>query len=112
MSSTTHTSPIVTNNSNDLFTDLYDSYKGALALGDPLVKDYPLMNPLICLLIISLYLATVFILIQIMKRREKPVDVYYLALFHNINLTVLSAYMFIEIIRQAYLNNYSLWYFQ
>jgi hypothetical protein len=75
----------------------------------PLAKDYPLVDPLVMFGLIAAYFLTIFVLIQIMKRREKPVDVYYLALFHNINLTVLSAYMCAEVLRQAYLNGYSFW---
>jgi len=39
----------------------------------------------------------------------KGFNVKYIALIHNINLTLISAYMFVEIVHQALSLNYSLW---
>jgi len=92
-----------------LFEDPVGWYNWALAKQDPVSMGYPLMNPLVSLAIIFAYLITIWLLIQVMSRREKPLNVYYLALIHNIVLTFLSLYMCVEIIRQALLNKYSFW---
>ena len=66
------------------------------------------MNPFHNLALVAMYLTTIFILTQIMKRVSKPFPTKYLALWHNLFCTVLSLYMCLEIWRQAFIGRYSL----
>lgn len=79
-----------------------------LKKGEPRVRDWPLMNPYHMAAVVTAYLIIVPVLSFIMKQRSKPVNVRLFATLHNINLTLLSLYMFVEIIRQAVTHRYSL----
>ena len=54
------------------------------------------------------YLVLIPVLALIMRRRSKPLSVRGFATLHNVNLTLLSLYMLVEILRQAYIHHYSL----
>ncbi|KAI9239576.1 MAG: polyunsaturated fatty acid elongation enzyme [Podila humilis] len=73
----------------------------------PLVRELPLMNPFHVLLIASAYLATVFLGVQIMKNFER-FEIKTFSLLHNFVLVLISAYMCVGILYQAYQANYSL----
>ena len=54
------------------------------------------------------YLVLIPTLALFMRLREKPFQIRWFATLHNVNLTLLSLYMFIEILHQAYIHHYSL----
>jgi GNS1/SUR4 family len=87
----------------------WENYEALLAKGDPLVRDWPLMNPLHMLGIIGIYLVVIFVLKAYTKNMKEGFKLRTLSIVHNIHLTALSAYMMIEIIRQARMHNYTLW---
>jgi hypothetical protein len=70
-------------------------------------KRLPLMNPIHVALIVVMYLSIVLAGQKIMNH-FKRVDMFYLPLFHNFSMVALSAYMFVEVLRQAYLEKYTL----
>ncbi len=75
--------------------------------GHPHVRGWLLMNPLHVIGVTLAYLLVVVLLVLHTKRRDKPYNVATWALLHNITLTALSLYMFVEIVRQAFfLNSY------
>jgi len=95
--------------SEGLIKNLAVLYEQALSHGDPRVKDWPLMNPLLALGIIIGYLLVLFTLVQIMKRRNGPAPFMKLiTICHNLMLTILSAYMCIETLYVAIINKYTL----
>ena len=79
-----------------------------LRKGDSRVRDWPLMKPSHMAAVVVAYLVLIPCLAFVMKRRSKPVNVRLFATLHNINLTLLSLYMFVEIVRQAVVHRYSL----
>jgi len=85
-----------------------ESYKEILSYRHPNTLDLPLMNPFHVVLIILTYILAVFAGKALMKNRPK-FDLKAFSLIHNTFLIILSAYMSIEIVRQALLNNYSLY---
>jgi len=89
---------------SDIWVQCVDLYQSQ---GDKRVKDWPLMNPVHMLMAVAAYLVVIGLLVLFMKNRE-PFKLKAFSTLHNIHLTALSAYMCIEIIRQAVINNYSL----
>jgi elongation of very long chain fatty acids protein 4 len=79
----------------------------ALSAGNPLVKDFPLMNPFHVILISAAYLLCIRVGKMIMQNR-KPLELKTFSILHNTFLIVLSLYMTAESIRQAWLNGFSL----
>jgi len=92
----------------DLLGQMSEWYQQALKEGDERVMSWPLMNPIHCLGLTTAYLLGLYVVVQIMKKRKEPFKLKAFATIHNINLTVLSLYMTIEVLRQALKNNYSL----
>lgn len=84
-------------------------YNWLLAQGNPRVRGWFLMNPLHVLGLIGAYLLVILILVKVMARREKPYKMKGWAIVHNVQLAVLSLYMCVETVRQAIVNDYSLW---
>lgn len=84
----------------------FDSFVGT---PDARVKDWPLMRFDHMFYMAAGYLILIALLRFLMSFKSSPLPVKALATLHNINLTALSAYMCIEILRQAFfVNNYSL----
>ena len=79
-----------------------------LSKGEPRVRDWPLMRFETMVAVCLGYLLLVPLLSAAMRRRGRPFSVGWLALLHNVNLTLLSLYMLVEILRQARLRHYSL----
>jgi len=96
-------------------THSYISY--LLSQGDPRTKNWPLLDFRVMLFFTLGYLWLVASLWLIMKyvppmrrwEEGKGFNVKYFAVLHNIVLTALSAYMFVEILHQAIAQHYSLW---
>lgn len=80
-----------------------------LSLGDSRVGNWFLMNPFHMAVVTLSYLLTISFLVAFTKTLKLKFDLKGAMLLHNFNLFALSAYMMIECIRQAVLNNYSLW---
>jgi len=83
------------------------NYNDLLRTRHPNTLDLPLMNPFHVVLIVLGYFIAVFVGKAVMKNREK-FELKTFSLVHNCFLIILSAYMAIEVVRQALLNNYSL----
>jgi len=83
-------------------------YEWALSFGEPRVKDWLLMNPMHVLGLIGAYLLVIFTLKTVMESRPK-MKMKAFAIVHNITLALVSLYMFVEILRQALINGYSIW---
>ena len=79
-----------------------------LKKGDSRVRDWPLMNPYHMAAVVVAYLVLIPALAFVMKQRAKPVNVRWFATLHNVNLTLLSLYMLVEVVRQAVMHRYSL----
>ena len=92
----------------DMFHQAHQMASYWLKKGDTRVRDWPLMNPYHMAAVVAAYLILIPTLAAIMKQRAKPVNVRLFATLHNINLTLLSLYMFVEIVRQAVTHRYSL----
>ena len=92
----------------DVFQQAHQLASYWLNRGDSRVREWPLMNPSHMAAVVLSYLIVVPLLAFIMKQRSKPVNVRWFATLHNINLTLLSLYMFVEIVRQAVTHGYSL----
>jgi len=92
---------------NGLLQKLGSTYEWVLAQGDPRVRTWFLMNPLHCLGLIAAYLLIVFTLMRVMTKRE-PFKLRLYSTCHNIILTVLSFYMFVEAYYCAFIDQYSL----
>ncbi len=73
----------------------------ALSHQHPLSKDFPLMNPFHVLLIIAAYLISLPIGRYIMKDRKR-LELKGFSMLHNFFLIVLSLYMCVESLRQAW----------
>jgi len=82
-------------------------YNRALEEGNPHSKKFPLMNPFHAVLVVIGYLIIVFGGMAVMRNR-KQFTLFGFSLLHNGMLVCLSAYMCYEIIRQAIVNNFSL----
>lgn len=76
----------------------------ALDKGHPRVKDWPLMNPIHVLSLTAAYLIGIKLLTIYMSTREK-VNVKNIASLHNLAMTLLSLYMCLETINQAFIQN-------
>lgn len=74
----------------------------------PYTSELPLMNPLHVATIVSCYLAVIVFGRIIMSKRLEKFEVRYFALAHNAVMTALSAFMCVEILRQAWIGGYSL----
>ena len=83
-------------------------YYAALAHGDPRVRSWLLMDPQHMAITVAAYLVLVGVLTLIMKFMSAPFKPKTFAVIHNLNLTLLSAVMAVEIIRQAVTHQYSL----
>lgn len=76
---------------------------------DSRTASLPMMHPLTPLAVCAAYLLTIAILSALMRQRSRPFQCKWLAMLHNVNMTCMSTYMFVEIIRQCFvLNHYSL----
>jgi len=84
-----------------------ETYKYALEQGNPHSKKFPLMNPFHAVLVIVAYMVIVFGGMAVMRNR-KQFTLTGFSLLHNASLVLLSGYMCFEIIRQAVINNFSL----
>jgi len=84
-----------------------DPYRSALDAGNPHSKKFPLMNPFHAVLVSIVYLIIIFAGKSIMRSR-KAFEVRLFSLIHNGSMVLLNAYMCYEIIRQALLNQFSL----
>jgi hypothetical protein len=89
-----------------LVRDHLPGYKSLMQHQMPLTRGWALTDPAYNIWWLPGYLIGIWLLMKLMERKEKPFNVYYIALLHNINQTVLSAYMTVEIIRQVYLNGF------
>eukprot|EP00002_Diphylleia_rotans_P039842 TRINITY_DN933_c0_g1_i1.p1 TRINITY_DN933_c0_g1~~TRINITY_DN933_c0_g1_i1.p1 ORF type:complete len:279 (-),score=47.16 TRINITY_DN933_c0_g1_i1:157-993(-) len=89
-------------------TEYVTLYDEALSHQHPLSKTLPLMNPFEPLALCIAYLAIVYGG-RVLMRPFPAFKLRYLSILHNVLLVILSAYMSIEVLRQAYLNNFSLW---
>jgi len=69
-------------------------------------QSLPLMNPYHVATIIVIYLLIVFVGLALPL---PAFDLKLVRILHNATLVVLSGYMMFEVLRQAYLNGYSLW---
>lgn len=78
-----------------------------LAKGDVRVRDWPLMDVRVVLVVMVAYLVGIFVLVKYMKTRA-AFELKWIPLFHNIHLCLLSLYMMVEVLRQAYIGGYSL----
>jgi len=83
---------------------VYDEFR---SMRHPLTKDFPLMNPFHCLLILLAYVISVPIGKAIMKNRQR-MELKTFSMFHNTFLILLSGYMCFECVRQPLLLGYSL----
>jgi len=89
-------------------TEWISKYNEILSYGNPHSKGLPLMNPFHVLLIAIGYLLSVFIGKAIMKNRDR-LEMKLFSTLHNVFLILLSSYMCLEILRQAFIvNTYSL----
>jgi hypothetical protein len=73
----------------------------------PHALKFPIMNPLHVVLLIGLYLATIWVGIQLMRNQEK-FTMKGFAFFHNTFLVALSFYMCTGTLYEAYKANYIL----
>jgi elongation of very long chain fatty acids protein 4 len=81
--------------------------------GNTHAKKLPLMNPFDVLLILLIYLGAVLFLRKIMEFLPSFKDwtlMKVIQIFHNMFLVGLSVYMSVEIVRQATLRGYNLWF--
>lgn len=84
-------------------------FDGHVGKPDVRVTEWPLMRFHEMFIVAFGYLILIAVLRFIMSFKSTPLPVKTLATLHNINLTALSAYMCIEILRQAFIeSNYSL----
>ncbi|KAI9184094.1 hypothetical protein H9P43_003147 [Blastocladiella emersonii ATCC 22665] len=74
----------------------------------PYADQLPFMNPAHMLVLVAAYLAMVVGGKAVMSRSQTKFTLKTYALVHNIILTSLSAFMCVEVLRQAYLGSYSL----
>ncbi|KAF9586106.1 hypothetical protein BGW38_009641 [Lunasporangiospora selenospora] len=77
------------------------------AVESPLARELPLMNPFHVLVISLLYLAAIFVGIQIMKNLDR-FEAKTFSLLHNFCLVSISAYMCGGVLYEAYKGNYGL----
>jgi len=91
----------------DIYNTIKDKYEYYLSLRDERVKNWPLIeSPLPMIYLVIGYLIFVIVGMKYMKNR-KPMELKYPMILHNLLCALISAYMTIETIRQAYINNYS-----
>lgn len=83
-------------------------YNGIMAQGNPLSKDFLLMNPFHVLAIAAGYLVLVFLGKKAMEQR-KAFELRAFSALHNIFLVVLSTYMCYQNLSQAYHLGFSVW---
>jgi len=86
--------------------NLLAKYDAALSAGHPLSSDFPLMNPFHVVLIIFGYLFMIVVGRLVMDRKKEPFSPFTIQVVHNAFLVVVSAYMAIECIRQAFFVNH------
>ncbi|KAN0008617.1 hypothetical protein ACTFIU_009342 [Dictyostelium citrinum] len=92
----------------DYYNYLSERYDYYLTLRDERVLNWPLINrPHEMIYLVIGYYAIIFFGQKIMKK-QKPFELKYPLIIHNVVCTLLSLYMTIEIAYQAYSNNYSL----
>jgi len=84
-----------------------DTYKFAIANGNPHSKTFPLMNPFQASLVAIGYLVIIFFGTMIMKNSKK-FELQWFSLLHNGMMVVINAYMCYEIIHQALLSEFHL----
>jgi hypothetical protein len=80
---------------NDLFAD-----------SDPRTAALPFTSTTSIVAVTTGYLVVVAALVAWTKRLDKPFNMKYVTVLHNLNLLVLSAYMAYEASSQALKNNY------
>lgn len=76
--------------------------------GHPVARSYPLTDISVVLSLAAGYLLSVFVLYGIMKNVKNPLKLKGFSLCHNACMTILSLYMCLETLRQAYLNGHTL----
>jgi len=86
--------------------DVVANYRWALSKQHPNSKEFPLMNPFHVLLIIIGYFVTLLLLKKFMKNRPR-MELKALSFVHNSLLICLSLYMTYVPIREAIINNFS-----
>ncbi|CAG8542308.1 5893_t:CDS:2 [Diversispora eburnea] len=93
---------------NSTFPQVYQNLEEILENNkSPFVDKLPLMNLFHVLIITIGYLSTIYIGKMIMSNRDK-VSVKWLSIMHNLNLVVLSAYMCVTVLSEAWRRGYSL----
>ncbi|ORZ40155.1 delta-6 elongase [Catenaria anguillulae PL171] len=91
------------------FPELTSKWTTFLAsIKSPYADQLPFMNPAHMLALVAAYLVTVFAGKAFMSRMPEKFAMKNYALAHNVVLTSLSAFMWLEVLRQAYLGGYSL----
>ncbi|XXQ31601.1 Elongation of fatty acids protein [Plasmodiophora brassicae] len=80
-----------------------------LAYAHPRCMDWPMVSFYHLLAGVAAYLCLLGIAKKMMVARRKGYDMTRFSIVHNLAMTCLSAYMFVETARQAYINNYTLW---
>lgn len=80
-----------------------------LAYAHPRCMDWPMVSFYHLLAGVVAYLCLLGIAKKVMVARRKGYDMTRFSIVHNLAMTCLSAYMFVETARQAYINNYTLW---
>mmetsp|Transcript_20499 Transcript_20499/g.28300 ORF Transcript_20499/g.28300 Transcript_20499/m.28300 type:complete len:276 (-) Transcript_20499:59-886(-) len=73
---------------------------------NPLSYNFPLMDVRFAVVISLAYIVVTYLLVQFMKNRE-ALDLFYFRVFHNAFLVLLSGYMTIGILYEAFINKYS-----
>jgi len=83
------------------------SYKNLLDHGNPHSKKFPLMNPFHVFLVGIAYLVIISVGQIVMKNRKK-FELRWFSLLHNGMMVCINGYMCVEIIRQALINDFTL----
>ena len=73
-----------------------------------LTHNMPLMDVRHAVVISIAYIVVVFVLVQVMKMKERPFELFYFRVIHNAFLVLVSGYLTVGIGMEAWKNNYSL----
>ncbi|CEO95000.1 unnamed protein product (mitochondrion) [Plasmodiophora brassicae] len=91
-----------------LWKEAVDAADGSAWRPSPMTQDWALMDTTTAAATVGAYLVGILVLRVFMGFRGKGYNVKSLVLIHNMGMFLLSAYMCVETIRQAWLANYSL----
>lgn len=80
-----------------------------LSQGHPRMQGWPMVNFYHLLLAVAAYLVLLFLAKQAMLKRGKGFELKTFSLMHNLAMTALSLYMFVQTCRELYIQKYSLW---